>query len=216
VNGRWSVMTQVLPPAMPGYDPAIKGYAYNPRLAKKLLKQAGYAHGINNLTYVYTSGRPFTTEVAEAIQQQLAAVGIHVRLKNIADTSSYWSYSADPKNYNIAWTDWWQDYPDPEDFMFNLLDKSNIGGLNNSEWTNPTFEKDITTADTLPASQDQLRWKLYDQAEQIWYREAPWVPLFYPYIDAIIQPYVGPNDLMVYLHPVLTPQFQYMFINKSQ
>ena len=41
INGRAVPANQPLPPAMPGYDPDYKGYAYDPAKAKALLAEAG-------------------------------------------------------------------------------------------------------------------------------------------------------------------------------
>lgn len=214
VNGRGSVMTQPLPPAMPGYDNAIKGYSYNPTRAKQLLQQAGYKKGLT-ITYVYTSGRPFTAEVAQNVQEQLSKVGITVRLHDIAATGSYWPYESVSSNpFNMSWSDWWQDYPDPQDFLFNLLDYQNNGSLDVGSYHNAQFDSLVQQADSLPSSQNARRMKLYDQAEQIWFKDAPWVPIYYPVIDALVQPWVGPNNINVILHPVLSPQIRFITVSK--
>lgn len=212
INGRGLVETQLLPPAMPGYDTSMKGYAYDPTQAKKLLQEAGYGNGFS-ITLAYTSARPFVETVMQNIQAQLAKVGITVNLHNIPETGTYWPYTADTtNNWDLSWTDWWQDYPDPQDFMFNLgsgLSSNETGG-----WKNTQFDNLVTEADNLPASQDTKRWQLYDQAQQIWFQQAPWVPLYYPVIDAMVQPWVQPQNVNALLHPVIGPQIR-LFSVKS-
>jgi oligopeptide transport system substrate-binding protein len=212
INGLGSVMTQPLPPEMPGYEKNLKGYPYNVALAKKLLAKAGYPHGFT-ITLVYTTGRPFVQQVSENIQAQLAKIGITVNLKNIAQTGSYFSYTADPKNpFQMAWSDWYQDYPDPQDFLFNLLDSQTIGSLNVAAWSNKAFDALVEKADALPASQEAERIKLYDEAQAIEIQQAPWVPMFYPLQDAFVQPWVAPHDVNVYVHPVRAENIQYMYL----
>lgn len=212
INGLGSVMTEPLPPKMPGYEPGLKGYPYNPSLARKLLRKAGYPHGFT-VTLMYTTGRPFVQDVSENIQAQLAAVGIHVILKNIASTGSYFSYTADPKNpFEMAWSDWYQDYPDPEDFLFNLLDGQTIGSLNVAAWNDTAFNTLVGKADALPASQDTERLRLYDEAQKIAIQQAPWIPMFYPLQDAFVQPWVMPHNVNVYVHPVRAENIQYMYL----
>lgn len=213
INGLGSVMSQPLPPEMPGYEPSIKPYPYDPALAKKLLKKAGYPRGFT-VTLVYTTGRPFVQNVAENIQSQLMKVGIHVILKNMASTGSFFSYTGDPKNpFEIAWSDWYQDYPDPEDFLFNLLDGQTIGSLNVAAWNNAKFNALVEKADALPASQESERLKLYDEAQKIAIAEAPWVPMFYPLQDAFVQPWVMPHNVNVFVHPVRAENIQSMYLS---
>ncbi len=213
INGLGSVMSQPLPPEMPGYEPSIKPYPYNPALAKKLLEKAGYPRGFT-VTLVYTTGRPFVQNVAENIQSQLMKVGIHVILKNMASTGSFFSYTGDPKNpFEIAWSDWYQDYPDPEDFLFNLLDGQTIGSLNVAAWNNAKFNALVEKADALPASQESERLKLYDEAQKIAIAEAPWVPMFYPLQDAFVQPWVMPHNVNVFVHPVRAENIQSMYLS---
>jgi len=45
INGRATVADQILPPNMPGYDPSIKGYPYDPEKARSLLREAGFKKG---------------------------------------------------------------------------------------------------------------------------------------------------------------------------
>ncbi len=212
INGLGSVMTQPLPPEMPGYEPKLKGYPYNLAQAKKLLAQAGYPHGFT-ITLIYTTARPFVQSVTENIQAQLAKIGIKAVLKNIAQSGTYFSYSADAKNpYNMAWSDWYQDYPDPEDFMFDLLDGQNVGGTNVGGFNDPAFNKLVEKADALPATQQAERLKLYDQAQAIELAQAPWVPMFYPIQDSFVQPWVYPHNVNVFVHPVRSPIIQDMYI----
>jgi oligopeptide transport system substrate-binding protein len=214
INGLGSVMSQPLPPEMAGYEKSLKPYKYDPTLAKQLLAKAGYPHGFT-VTLVYTTARPFVQSVSENIQAQLAQVGIKVILKNIAESGAYFSYTGDTHNpFEMAWGDWYQDYPDPEDFLFNLLDSQTIGSLNIAAWNDPAFDKLVQKADILPASEQAERVKLYDEAQAIEIQQAPWVPMFYPIQDSFVQPWVYPHNVNVFVHPVLSPQLEYMYLKK--
>src|SRR5262249_22653644 len=69
INGRATPATQVLPPLMPGYDKAYKGYAYDPAKAKRLLAEAGFPDGFS--TELYTMNADPNPRIAQAIQQDL-------------------------------------------------------------------------------------------------------------------------------------------------
>ena len=69
--GHWTKDSAYFNPKLDGY------YAYNPKKAKKLLKEAG----VENLTYdMYSNLTPDTTRVGDIIKEQMAAAGITVNL----------------------------------------------------------------------------------------------------------------------------------------
>ncbi|MBX5464187.1 MAG: ABC transporter substrate-binding protein [Clostridia bacterium] len=218
-NGRGQVASQPLPPGIPGYDPSIQPYPYDPAKAKQLLQQAGVQLPLK-VTMIYPSNTQDHIRTAQMVQQQLQQVGIDVTLQGFSQVGSYWPYEDDPtKPWNIAWTDWFQDYPDAQDFLYNLLSKDAFNSTNVGNWTDPTFEQLVTKADSLPASQQDQRVQLYQQAEKIAHDQAAWVFLYYGWYDALIQPWLKPDphdpaSLGVYLHPVSTPRFNLMSVQK--
>ncbi len=83
INGRATPATQVLPPMMAGYDKDYKGYAFDVAKAKALLAEAGLKDGFS--TTLYTSNTDPQPRIAQAIQQDLAAIGVKVELKALAN-----------------------------------------------------------------------------------------------------------------------------------
>jgi peptide/nickel transport system substrate-binding protein len=69
---------------MPGYDgyspEAAKMYPYDPAEARKLLKAAGYRNGLT-IPVNYGSFDPSTTKMVQAVQDQLAKVGVKLKLR---------------------------------------------------------------------------------------------------------------------------------------
>jgi peptide/nickel transport system substrate-binding protein len=73
------VATQLLPPAMWGYDDDLVDYAYDPAQAYSLLAQAGYTNGVTTTLWVLPVERmylPNAMDIAGSIQADLQAVGI--------------------------------------------------------------------------------------------------------------------------------------------
>ena len=85
INGRAVPANQPLPPTMPGYVEDYEGYAFDPDKAKALLADAGLADGFETEMYVMnTDPNP---RIAQAIQQDLAAIGIKVDIKSLAQAN---------------------------------------------------------------------------------------------------------------------------------
>src|SRR5258708_4707171 len=81
INGRAVPAVQPLPPGMPGFDKEYKGYPYDVDKAKALMKDAGYGDGVDTELYVYnTDPNP---RIAQAIQQDLAAISIKAAIKSL-------------------------------------------------------------------------------------------------------------------------------------
>ncbi|NLW16308.1 MAG: ABC transporter substrate-binding protein [Firmicutes bacterium] len=81
LGGYGTPMTQNLANLDFGYNPNLKPYGYDPERAKALLQEAGYGDGFK-LTMAAPTGRyMMDKEVAEAIQNQLEAIGVQVELK---------------------------------------------------------------------------------------------------------------------------------------
>lgn len=60
-----------------GYDPAIKPFEYDPRLARQLLTEAGYPRGFDTPCYnLNTPREPNIKEMGKALYAYLSAVGI--------------------------------------------------------------------------------------------------------------------------------------------
>ncbi|GJF27936.1 ABC transporter substrate-binding protein [Kitasatospora sp. NE20-6] len=74
---------QAAPRATGAYDPAGDTYSYDPAKAKQLLAEAGVAGGFSTSVTVPTggSGNLLPVPIAEALQRDLAAVGIKVELR---------------------------------------------------------------------------------------------------------------------------------------
>jgi peptide/nickel transport system substrate-binding protein len=63
------------------YNPALKGYPYNPAKAKQLLKEAGYPNGFKTkISYLMSSGAD-NDKLMTAVQGYLQAVGIEAQLE---------------------------------------------------------------------------------------------------------------------------------------
>ncbi len=129
-----------IPPGLLGYDEERQPFPHDPELARTLLQEAGYANGFE-CEILYTS--PDTRPVLEALQAQFSKVGISVRL-NRAEWSTYRELR-NQNNYDIAYYEWYADYPDPDNFLFPLFHSSQ-----NKRYRNAEVDNIIETARNLP------------------------------------------------------------------
>jgi len=121
INGRPTPASQVLPPLMPGYDQNYKGYAYDPDKAKALLAEAGLKDGFT--TQIYTSNTDPQPRITQAIQQDLAAIGVKAEIKAVANPNVI-AAGGTQGQAPMVWSGglgWIADFPDPSDFYGPIL-----------------------------------------------------------------------------------------------
>ncbi|WP_455384166.1 ABC transporter substrate-binding protein [Acidihalobacter prosperus] len=181
INGRGTPTNQVLPPNMPGYDKEYKGYSYDPAKAKELLKEAGYPNGFTTELYVYnTDPNP---RIGQAIQAQLAQVGIKVQLRSLGQAQVI-AAGGTPKTAAMIWSGgmaWVDDFPDPSDFYGPILGCGSAvqGGWNWAWYCNKETDAMAAKADTMvQASQTEERLALWRKVFRRVMADAPWVPVF--------------------------------------
>jgi peptide/nickel transport system substrate-binding protein len=185
LNGRGVVARGVLPPSIPGYDPGLRGYPYDPARARRLLEEAGLGRGFAPTLWLRAD--QVTIILGESIQQDLALVGVHVVLKPVA-FGPLLEAIRQPHNVGLFLSGWEADFPDPENFLAVLLSRSQWGANNDAFYSNPRVERLL--AEAAPLTDMKRRYALYDQAEKIVVADAPWVFLYHPVTYVTRQPWV--------------------------
>lgn len=175
-----TVATQVLPPHMPGYDVAQKGYAYDPVAARALLKEAGFEQGFSIELLVLDQN--WMRSVARTIQNDLMEIGIKVKIRS-EPLSKYLEIAGDPEKAGIVYSEgvaWSADYPDPSNFYWPLFSKESIDkGWNWAYYENENTDKLARQADAFvtPKNQEQ-RLEGWRSVYRELHKEAAWVPLY--------------------------------------
>ena len=165
----------ILPPTLPGYSAeAVTTYPYDPERAAELLAQSRYADDMPRIILTFSGGGGDAPDNLQAYQQQWReALGVEVEIEAI-EWSAYLRElrRGELQMYSAGWI---ADYPDPENFIGKLF--SSDSTLNNSGYSNARVDALLEEAAIL---QDQeARYRLYHQAEQIIIDEAPIIPTFW-------------------------------------
>jgi oligopeptide transport system substrate-binding protein len=205
MNGRGIVARGVLPPNLPGYDPGVRGYDYDPVRARALLEQAHFRY--DSQPTLWFRGDQTGEMLAESIQQDLALVGVNVRLKPVA-WGPLLEAIRQPKNVGLFMSAWEADFPDPENFLSVLLSQKQFGSNNDTFYTNPQVETLLGKA--APMTDFKQRYALYDQAQQIVIADAPWVFLDYPVTYVLCKPWT--HEFI--LNPMRPTRFERVWISK--
>ena len=181
INGRAVPANQPLPPAMPGYAKDYQGYAYDPAKAKAMLAEAGFADGFD--TELYAMNTDPNPRIAQAIQQDLAEIGIHAELKTLAQANVI-AAGGEATEAPMIWSGgmaWIADFPDPSNFYGPILGCGGAvpGGWNWSWYCNEELDQKAAEADAMtdPAKADQ-RLALWRDIFLKIMDDAPWAPVF--------------------------------------
>jgi oligopeptide transport system substrate-binding protein len=149
INNRATPATQILPPAMPAYNPDNKGYAYDPEAAKKLLAEAGLSEITTELYVLNVDPNP---RIARAIQQDLTVIGIKADIRNMMQTEviAVGGSGTAPMIWSGGMA-WMSDFPDPSNFYYGILGCAGAGegGWNWSKYCNHSIDQRAAKADLL-------------------------------------------------------------------
>jgi ABC-type transport system substrate-binding protein len=180
LNGRATAAKEVLPPLMPGYDTDYAGYEYSVDKAKALLAEAGLPDGFE--TVLYSTNTDPQPRIAQAIQQDLAAIGVKAEIRALAQGNVIAAGGTEGEAPMI-WSGgmaWIADFPDPSNFYGPILGCGGAvqGGWNWSWYCNAELDKRAVAADSMsdPAkSAERIEaWKgIFTDAM----KDAPWIPV---------------------------------------
>lgn len=216
INGRAIPATQPLPPSMPGYTEGYAGYAYDPEGARAMLAEAGLADGFETELFVMnTDPNP---RIAQAIQQDLVAIGIKASIQNLAQANVIEAGGAGTAP--MIWSGgmaWIADFPDPSNFYGPILGCGGAveGGWNWSKFCDEALDAKAVEADSLsdPAKADD-RLKLWSDVYMGVMEQAPWVPVFNEERYTMKSERMGGEDAL-YVDPVSIPvNYDYVWVKE--
>jgi peptide/nickel transport system substrate-binding protein/oligopeptide transport system substrate-binding protein len=188
MNGLVEEAKGFVPPGIADYNANLPGYSYDPEKARQLLSEAGFPEGkgLPEITLYYDS-RPPRPDIAQVVIENLARIGVKIKPKQLEWSSFLEAVDAgEPAFFQLTWL---ADYPDPENFLYVLLDSKQWGPPGNStRYSNNDFDKLVEEAGRI--TDTKTRWDDYSKAEKIAFDDAPWLFLFWQHCNVLVAPEV--------------------------
>jgi dipeptide transport system substrate-binding protein len=174
-QGAGQVAVNPIPPTMWSYNDAIEDDPYDPEAAKKLLADAGVSD-LSMKVWAMPVQRPYNPNarrMAELIQADFDAIGVEAEIVSY-EWGEYLERSKDVNRDGAVLLGWTGDNGDPDNFLAVLLGCDAVGGANRAQWCNEEFNDLIQKAKA--GTQDE-RTALYEEAQVVFKREAPWATI---------------------------------------
>jgi ABC-type transport system substrate-binding protein len=190
-SGYGAISYQPFPKGFVGYDPALANlYPYNPTLAKQLLAQAGYSHGLK----ITLDSESIATDdaLAEQIQSQLQQVGITVTINNTPeDTETQYLYLDKTIPFAIDGTAGRTSPVEMLDVLYSQQGLMNVDGKTQTQ--SPTVTSALAQALTVPltspsypaALQNAVGTAVQDDPIHIWLYTNPRILAYSPTVTGI-------------------------------
>ncbi|MDI7863473.1 ABC transporter substrate-binding protein [Rhizobiaceae bacterium n13] len=175
-QGQASVAKNPIPPTMWSYNDAVQDDAYDAEAAKKALEAAGVS-GLKMKIWAMPVSRPYmlnARRAAELMQADLAKVGVEAEIVSY-EWAEYLKLSKEKNRDGAVILGWTGDNGDPDNFLDTLLGCEAVGGNNRAQWCNEEFNNLVKKAKV--TSDVAERTKLYEEAQVVFKREAPWLTI---------------------------------------
>ncbi|HEX6782080.1 MAG TPA: ABC transporter substrate-binding protein [Solirubrobacterales bacterium] len=172
--GQLTASKQILPPGMPSYK-EFEPYPYDLAEAERLMKEANPSD--MDIT-VWTDAESPNNEAGEYFNEVLKELGFNTTLKIVnADNFTTVTGNESTPNLDAGWSNWFEDYPHPNDFFQPLLAGESIqptNNYNNAYFDDPGVNKKIKelAEEQLGPEQEEAYAKLDEEIMEL----APWAP----------------------------------------
>jgi oligopeptide transport system substrate-binding protein len=174
----------MLPPGIPGYDPHLQGAHYDPVLARALLARAGYpgGRGFPSLVFSADQGTQNLLLAGAVVRQWHDVLGINVGI--VQTEHNAYNQGLTNLAFQIAPVTWTADWPDPQNFLTQLLYTG--AHNNNGGWSNTRFDRLVDQADRLVGDTSR-RLSLFHRAETLAMQDAATIPIANPQAGILIR-----------------------------
>ena len=160
------------PQQISGFHATFTPYGYDPAKARQLLAEAGYPDGFS-ATLSISSDDPFPT-IAQVVQSQLSAIGVHLTLNQMSSNALYSLEAAEQSgggHLQLDADNWYEVQPTPADEVDALY----VTGASSNYNRYSNAQVDSLAAQARRTFNEVERNQLYAQIQQIIGEDAPFV-----------------------------------------
>ncbi|MCT7374455.1 ABC transporter substrate-binding protein [Chelativorans salis] len=175
-QGAGQIAKNPIPPTMWSYNEEIEDDPYDPEAAKQMLEEAGVTD-LSMKVWAMPVQRPYNPNarrMAELIQEDFSQIGVDVEIVSY-EWGEYLERSKAVDRDGAVLLGWTGDNGDPDNFLAVLLGCDAVGGANRAQWCNEEFNNLVQEAKTLSSQEERA--DLYEQAQVVFKREAPWATI---------------------------------------
>ncbi|MFN2341273.1 MAG: glutathione ABC transporter substrate-binding protein [Halanaerobium sp.] len=152
-------------------------YSYNPERAKELLAEAGYEDGLE-VEFYYPSGRyPMDSTIAQAVQSQLADVGIEANMQTMewATYLEVLGQSPEEVEHDMYFLGWGTVTGDADYGLYALFHSDEFAPNGNNWHFGDIEEVDSLLEEARIETDVETRKELYAEAIAAIWDDAPWI-----------------------------------------
>ncbi|HET7590077.1 MAG TPA: ABC transporter substrate-binding protein [Solirubrobacterales bacterium] len=183
-SGQIKAAHQILPEGMPGHEP-FDLYPHNMAKAKEMLAAANPSD--KDIT-VWTDNESPNKEAGEYYEGVLKEMGFNTKLK-VINADNYFTVigNRSTPDLDTGWSDWFQDYPHPNDFFQPMLAGESILQTNNGNFAQ--IDEPSLNAEIRKLQEEQLgpeQEKKYSELDKKYMELAPWAPYGQRTLDTFV------------------------------
>jgi peptide/nickel transport system substrate-binding protein len=172
--GSLARLQQILPEGMPGH----KRFALYPHDLAKAKRMIAQANPSDRQITVWTDDEGPNEAAATYYQDVLEKLGFDAKLK-VLSSDNYFTVMGNRSTPDLdtGWVNWFEDYPNPNDFFEPLLSAESIQPTNNTNWSqidDPALSARIAKLGAQPLGPKQEA--EYADLDREFMEQAPWAP----------------------------------------
>lgn len=178
LSGQAKPAAQYVPAYVPGASPNLKPLPFDPERARALMREAGWADGFQMGMAGSNDRYPNDAQVAQAIGQMLARIGVKVDVQTMPASQLF---SRGSRLEFSAILSGWVGNGEPSSTLVSLMatfdPAKGMGASNRGRWSNAEYDTALETA--LRTMDEPKRLALYGRAAEIAVAEMGMIPVYF-------------------------------------